>query len=136
MSRRQEVAGRRSVPSPRPSSGGSGRDSGMVLLETALAIPILLAVAAALAWGLSLAGTSAVLGDAVRTAARELARGEAVGEALQRAQAQAPGALLTIGEESGLTVVRGSQEVSAPVPLLRGMTVTVRQQVAVPREWG
>ncbi len=110
-------------------------DSGSVLFETALAIPMLMAVAVAVAWGVSLAATSTSLGDTARTAARDLARGEAVAEVLDRARASAPGSTITVDESGGVVLVSVDRDVSAPVPLLRGLSVTLHQQVAVPREW-
>ena len=107
----------------------------MVLLETALAIPLLAAVTVALAWGISLGATSMALGDAARQAAREIARGVEVPAALEAAQVQAPGADLQVEEADGSVVVVAVQEVSAPGPLLGGLGVTLSQRVAVPREW-
>jgi len=107
----------------------------MVLLETALAIPLLLAVAVALCWGISLTATTMALGDAARSAARDLARGTPVSEALGRAQASAPGARLRIEDADDSVAVTADQEVSAPGPILRGISVTLTQRVVVPREW-
>ena len=145
------VAGRRRARLRRRSLGGRGGrpiagwrgplpdgrppDAGAVLLETALAIPVLLAVAAALAWGLGLAATTAALGDAARMAARDLARGEGVDVALGRAASAMPQARLTITEQGDLVLVSAEQDVSAPVPIIRGLSITLRQDVAVPREW-
>lgn len=106
-----------------------------MILETALAIPLLLAVAVALTWGVVLAATTLSLGDTARSAAREIARGEPVAEALDRARSASPGASVWAERSDGLVRVVVEQEVSAPVPLLRGLSTTVRQQVAVPAEW-
>jgi hypothetical protein len=119
------------APLRRPAAG----DRGAVLLETALAIPLLAAVAVALAWGVSLGATSMALGDAARTAARDLARGEPVAQVLDQARAQAPGASVRVEDAGDSVLVIVDREVSAPVPILRGITLTVHQQVAVPREW-
>lgn len=105
-----------------------------MILETALAIPLLLAVAVALTWGVVLAATTLSLGDTARSAAREIARGEPVAEALDRARSASPGASVWAERSDGLVRVVVEQEVSAPVPLLRGLSTTVRQQVAVPAE--
>lgn len=94
-----------------------------------------MAVAVALAWGLSLAGTSAALGDAARTAARALARGEAPDDVLAQARGDAPAAEVTVEHGDGIVTVVLRQEVSAPVPVLDGLSVTIEQRVAVPREW-
>ncbi len=129
MTLRGRSVGRRAVAVP-PLD-----ERGMVLLETALAIPVLMAVAVALSWGLSLAATSAALGDAARTAARALARGEATANVLERARAEVPGAEIGLetGAESAVVVV--TREVSPPVPILSGLSITVSSRVAIPREW-
>lgn len=106
-----------------------------MLLETALAIPALLAVTVALAWGLSLVGTAAALGDAARQVAREVARGVAPGEAVDAARAAMPEAVITIEESEGMSVVVARRSVAAPVPLLAGLSVPLSQHVAIPQEW-
>lgn len=127
MTLRTRSTGRRSFAVP------SSTDRGFVLLETALAIPILLAVAVALAWSLSIAATSAALGDAARTAARSLARGEALPDVLERARAH--GATVGIENAADFVVVVATRDVSPPVPILNGLSITVSSRVAIPREW-
>ncbi len=105
----------------------------MVIAETALAIPALLAVAMLLVWVISLASTALTLGDAARQAARDIARGVPAAVAVEAANQRAPGARLR-AEETGATVrVAAEQEVSAPV--LHDLTFTVQQQVVVAKEW-
>jgi len=106
-----------------------------VLLETAIAIPLLLAVTVGLAWSISLAGTSLALGDAVRQVARDVARGVPADAALDSARSAAPGAELRIDDADGQVVVVADQRVTAPVPVLRGISVTLSQRVTVPHEW-
>jgi Flp pilus assembly protein TadG len=129
MSQTYRVAGRRTVALPRAS------DRGAVLLETALAIPLLMAVAVALAWALSLAATSASLGDAARTAARAFARGEAEADVLARAHSAVPNATVAVDSAAPDVAVVVSQEVSPPVPLLSGLSITLTSRVVIPREW-
>ena len=106
----------------------------MVLAETAFAIPVLLAVAVLLVWVVSLAATSLTLGDAARQAARDIARGVPVSDAVGAARDRAPGADVR-AEDQGATVrVAVAKEVGAPV--VSDLTVTVRQEVVVPKEWG
>jgi hypothetical protein len=107
----------------------------MVIVETALAIPMLVAVAAAMCWAVMVAAANLHVGDVARSAARELARGETVAEVLDRAQVAAPGAEVDLDASGDLVAVVVTQRVSAPVPLLSGIGVTVSQRVAVPREW-
>lgn len=111
------------------------RSAGFVLLETALAIPVLLAVTVALAWAITLSATSLSLGDTARGAARDLARGESMATALDRAHSASPDAQVRVEDAGDSVQVIVEQQVSAPVPLLRGISVTITQQVAVPREW-
>ena len=106
-----------------------------MLLETALAIPLLVAVAVALVWAISLTATSLALGDAARSAARDLARGEPSGQVLGRAQAAVPAASVRVADAGESVAVVITQDVSAPVPILRGISVTLSQRVAIPREW-
>jgi hypothetical protein len=107
----------------------------MVLLETALAIPLLVAVAIALAWGVSLTATTMALGDAARQVARDVARGVAVPAAVAAAQDVAPDATVYVAAEGTSVVVVADQDVSVPVPLLSGISITLSQRVAIPREW-
>jgi hypothetical protein len=108
---------------------------GSVLLETALAIPMLMAVAVALLWCIGIATTALALGDAARTAARSAARGEAWGDVAARAEASVPGARIrTEDTVDGLRVVMEKQ-VTAPVPVLAGIDVTLSQSVTIPKEW-
>ena len=117
-----------------PSRTALRSTRGSVLLETALAIPLLVAVTVALAWGLSLAGTSLALGDAARTAARGLARGEPPSDVLARARAAVPAARVSIMGAGDAVAVVVDEDVTAPVPILRGLSITLTSRVAVPRE--
>jgi hypothetical protein len=111
------------------------RDRGSVLLETAIAIPVLLAVAAALAWTLSLVSTTLALQEAARQVARDVARGVDVASAIGSAESSLPGAVLTVERLGGRVMVLARRDVGAPVPLLDGLTVPLRQQVSMPEEW-
>ena len=68
-------------------------------------------------------------------AARDMARGDGVEAALGRARAAVPDARIETYDQGDLVVVVAQQEVSAPVPIIRGITITLRQDVTVPREW-
>jgi len=129
MSKSYCVVGRRFVAPPR------GSDRGAVLLEAALAIPLLMAVAVALAWALSLAATSASLGDAARTAARSFARGEDGADVLARARSSVPLATVSVDDAAADVAVVVTQDVAPPVPLLSGLSISVTSRVVIPREW-
>lgn len=107
----------------------------MVLLETAVAIPVLVVVAVALAWVLSVATTSIALADAARSAARDLARGIAVEEAVRRAEALVPGSTLEVVPAGDAVTVVARRTMGAAVPILSGLQVPLEQSVTVPREW-
>jgi len=113
----------------------SRSDDGMVIVEAAVAIPALVAVTSALVWAVLVATTNLAVGDAARSAARELARGVPVAEALARAEAGVPGAHARVEEAADEVAVVVIKDVGAPVPILNGLTVTVSQRIAVPREW-
>jgi hypothetical protein len=123
-----------------PASGtkrsiDSTSDRGMVVLETALAIPVLVAVAAALVWAVALTTTSLALADAARAAARDLARGVTAAEAVNRAEGMVPDSRLEVVDRGDAIVVVARADVTAPLPVLSGLVVPLEQQVAVPREW-
>ncbi len=113
----------------------SSDDRGMVVAETALAIPVLVALAAALIWGVSVAGQALVLADAAHEAARDVARGVASAEAAHRISERIPAARVSVEESDGLVLVVLEQDVPSPLPLLRGVTVPLRQEVTALREW-
>lgn len=105
----------------------------MVLAEVAIAIPMLMVVAAILAWAVSLVGAAAVLSDAARQVARDLARGVPVEQAVGDTQATVPEAVIEVRGSDDTVVVVARREVSAP--FLGGLVVPIEQSVAVPREW-
>ncbi len=129
------VVGRNSAPPRKRVLASADGERGSVLLETAIALPVLLGVALALAWALSLGVTSMTLGDAARLAARDMARGVPTSQALAAAAAAAPDAALRVEDAGDLVTVIAEQEVSAPGPILGGLGVTLTQRVSVPREW-
>lgn len=106
-----------------------------MLLETAIAIPVLLAVALALAWVLSIGSTVLGLADAARLAAREIARGVPAADSVAAAQGAAPGAAIRIESDGAMVTVVAETTVTAPVPVLRGLAVPLRQSVTIPAEW-
>lgn len=104
----------------------------MAIIETAIAIPVLMAVAVLLAWAVSLGATSLALGDAVRQVARDIARGVDPQSALDAVRSIAPDARFVIETAGGTVRVVADKSVSAPV--IDAVTVTVHQQVALPKE--
>lgn len=98
--------------------GHAERERGSVLLETAFAVPVLLAVSLALVWAVSLGSTYVRALDAAQAAARAIARGAPAPDT------SAIGDLSTTVDGDFVHVVI-SRDVSAPVPLLAGFTVRV-----------
>lgn len=137
--RAQWLVGRVSAPPGAPRQRErirtSSCDGGFVIAEAVVAIPALLALACALAWVLSVATASVALGDAARQAARDLARGIPSEQALGAAARGVPGAQVVLVDGGDPLRVVASREVSAPVPILSGLSITVSQGVSIPREW-
>ena len=107
----------------------------MVVIEAALVIPALAAVAVALAWLVGIGSVSLSLGDAARAAARDIARGDVADVAVARAAQSVPGAVATVEARGDVVVVIVSDDVHPPVPLLSGLSIHLTQQVSIPREW-
>jgi Flp pilus assembly protein TadG len=95
-------------------------ERGIVTAETAVVLPLLVAVTLAMVWLLTLGVAQMKVTDAAREAARALARGEPVDSAVQLAQRAAPGASVTIEHEDGMVVVTVRQDVSPPGGVLGG----------------
>jgi Flp pilus assembly protein TadG len=95
-------------------------ERGMVTAETAVVLPVLVAVTLAMVWLLTLGVAQMKVTDAAREAARALARGEPTDRAIQLAERAAPGAAVTIDDDEGMVVVTVRQEVSPPGGVLAG----------------
>ncbi|WP_329134725.1 pilus assembly protein [Streptomyces sp. NBC_01476] len=89
-------------------------DSGYVTAETAVVIPVLVALAALLVWGLMAGAAQVRCVDAARAGAREAARSGETAAAVQAARAAAPGGAEVSVERSG-----GMVRVRVTVPLPR-----------------
>lgn len=112
-----------------------GDDSGMVVAEAAVVIPVMAVMALVLAWGVSVTAEVMMLADATRQAARDIARGISVDEAVADAQLRAPKAVISVDEADGFVTVTAKEEVASPFPALEGLRLPIRQSVSVPREW-
>ncbi len=120
-------------PTTRPSSSD---ERGSTVLESALAIPSLIAVAFVLLWGLVIGMSNVRLAAAAHDMARGLARGEAAEQLVARAAAQLPGSQVTIDANGDLVAVTIRQDVMAPGGLLAGRGLTLEQGAVAPRELG
>jgi hypothetical protein len=106
----------------------------MVMVETAIAIPVLVTMAATLVWAVGVVMTGVSLGDACSRIAREVSRGADVSATVMSIQADRPGAQFDLADVDGGDVrVIGRERVSAP-GLLRGFGFTMTRQVVVARE--
>ena len=106
-----------------PATGG---ERGAVTAETAMVLPLLLALALGLVWTLSLAVTQVRVTDGAREVARALAREESHGTALALGRRVAPaGSQFEIQRDGRALVVRVTAEV-AGVGGLFGFAPAVR----------
>lgn len=102
--------------------GARRADAGFVTAETALVVPVLVALVAVLIWGLIAACARIECVDAARAGARLAARSEPHGVVLRAARGAAPeGAHVTVGREGDLVRVR----VAAELPGIGRLTVRV-----------
>lgn len=91
----------------------------MVTAETAMVIPVLVALMLILVWIVSLGIAQVRLVDAAREAARMSARGDPAAEARHTAEKIAPdGTVVEIHEGDGLTRVQADLTVHADLPLV------------------
>ena len=110
------------------------RDRGSVLLETAIAIPMLFGVAISLVWALGVATTALSLGDVARESARAIARGESLEVIARKTNEQAPKAQVNINQGADSVLVELTQHVALPLPMLDGLGLTVHRSAVVARE--
>jgi hypothetical protein len=97
----------------------SSDQRGSVTAETALVLPVLLALAVGLVWLVSLGITQARCLDAAREAARALARDEPAGVALALARRSAPpGARVSFRRDGSVAVVTVRVSARPPGPIL------------------
>ncbi|MCV7067090.1 pilus assembly protein [Mycolicibacterium farcinogenes] len=100
-------------------------DRGAVTVEAAFAIALLVAVLVVCIGGISAVGKQIRCIDAAREAARLAARGEDTATAVARRIAP-PGAVVQVGQDSGLVVARVSADTVLP-----GVTVSAEAAAAV-----
>ncbi len=116
------------------TAAGVSPDDGMVIAETAIAIPLLMAVAAALIWGLSLMGTSLSMADTARQVARDVGRGVGIDDALRGARVP-DGQRVSVDAQGDWVTVHVTHSAVTPLPFLDGLRVPLEQSVTLPREW-
>ncbi|MEU8993273.1 TadE family type IV pilus minor pilin [Streptomyces caniferus] len=113
------------VRSPGPRARGAPRaacDGGFVTAETAVVMPVLVAVVAALIWGLMAVCARIECVDAARAGARAAARSEPRAAVMSAARSAAPrGARVALAREGDLVRLR----VQAELPGVGQLTVRV-----------
>ncbi|MGW5772798.1 TadE family type IV pilus minor pilin [Streptomyces longwoodensis] len=99
--------------------------------EAAVVLPVLVAFAMALVWGLLVAAAQIQCVDAARAGARAAARQEAPDAVVEMARSAAPkGAEVSVGREGDQVRV----VVVARPPLLRGLPFEVREEAVATAE--
>lgn len=109
-------------------------EQGSVVLETAIAVPVLVTVGAILLWALSLGVTSLALAGHARDVARAIARGESSEAAIAQVVQGEPRARVLIREADGAVFVSVREVVSIPLPLFGGLDMTLVHDAVAPRE--
>ena len=98
---------------------GRRREPGMVTIETAMVIPVLVALSLLLAWVVSLGIAQVRLVDAAREAALMTARGDSESKAREMAERIAPhGSEVEIDIADGIAEVRTELVVRPDLPLV------------------
>ena len=111
-------------------------EQGNTMVELMFAIPALLLVLLALFW-LSMLGLSqAQAADLAQQAARSLARDADMSVIDDLVDRVMPGATVTSTGTARIVEAIVTQEVSAPVPILSGLSITVRASATAAREPG
>ena len=113
----------------------SGRDDrGSAVLETAIAVPVLVVITAMMLWAMGFGVTSLALASQARDVARAIARGESSEAAAAGVAKGRPNARVLIREAGGIVTVSVLEVVSIPLPLFEGLEMTITQDAAARRE--
>lgn len=122
----------RPSPTRRVTRALSGED-GSAILESAVAIGVLIAVSMALLWSLGIGIRAAQSAFIAREAARSLARGEDSRSVVSRAMQSSPSAVVLISHDAATVTVTVEQELIGG-GLLQGRSLTIRQSATAWRE--
>ncbi|WP_067438602.1 TadE family type IV pilus minor pilin [Nocardioides jensenii] len=109
-------------------------ERGAVTAETALALPLLVAVTLAMVWMLTFGVAQMKATDAAREAARALARGESRADAVALAQRVAPGAEVSVSQLGDMVVVVVTGSVPSPGGLLDAVSGSTHGEATALRE--
>ena len=119
----------------RRKSFGPTRDSGMVTVETAVAIPLLLAIAGVALWGLAAGAAAIEVSDIGRTAARDLARGASEAQVVEYINRSIPESRIELRATSSEVIVTVHRKFTIPLPLLSDIGLDLSSTYVAPREW-
>jgi Flp pilus assembly protein TadG len=115
----------------------SAADAGFVTAETAVAMPVLVALTAVLVWGVLVGAAQIRCVDAAREAARAAARGDPAGQVLGVARAAAPaGAEIAVSEQGESVRVVVSARSQGPGVLGGLLSLRVSGSASALREQG
>lgn len=115
----------------RSDRGGRSADAGMVTVELAAALPVLMMIVAVALSAVTVSGARVRAQDAAREAVRGYARGDPAA-ATRLVQQTAPGATVTVDAEAGLVTATVTEMVWPLAHWLPG--VTVREHAVAERE--
>ena len=104
------------------------------MLETAIAVPVLVVITAMMLWAMGFGVTSLALASQARDVARAIARGESSEAAAAGVAKGRPNARVLIREAGGIVTVSVLEVVSTPLPLIEGLEMTITQDAAARRE--
>lgn len=114
--------------------GSASHESGMVTLEIALAIPLVLIFAVAGAWLVAAGQAQALVTDAARATAREVARGVPERQAVAAGHQVAPDAEIVVSASGSVIRVRAERTLRGPGPLLSHLRQSVSSTVVTTAE--
>ena len=122
-----------------PSPSGPFRllwrhDRGSAILETAIAVPVLVVIASMMLWAMSLGVTSLALASQARDVARAIARGESNEAAIAGVAKARPSARVRVDQAGAIVTVSVLEVVSIPLPLFEGLEMTIAQGASAHRE--
>jgi hypothetical protein len=107
----------------------------MVTVETAVAIPMLLAIAGVALWGVAAGAAAIEVSDVGRPAARDLARGVSETQVVRNINNAIPESHIEIRSTSGEVIVTVHRRFNIPLPLLRDIGLDLTSAFVAPLEW-
>jgi hypothetical protein len=107
----------------------------MVTVETAVAIPLLLAIVGVALWGLAAGAAAIEVNDVGRTAARDLARGVSEVQVVEQINSSIPESRTEIRATSSEVTVTVNRRFDIPLPLLGGIGLDLSTTYVAPLEW-